>query len=60
LRAYFEKLIAEETVGFTDFQNILFTDEIDIGFEHIQAFASKNPSKLEQPQKPLWILGEHK
>jgi hypothetical protein len=58
LRAYFEKLIAEETVGFTDFQNILFTDEIDIGIEHIQAFASKNPSKLKQPQKPLWILGE--
>ncbi len=60
LRAYFEKLISEETVGFTDFQNILFTDEIDMGIEHIQAFASKNPSKLERPQKPLWILGERK
>jgi uncharacterized protein (TIGR00730 family) len=60
LRAYFEKLIAEETVGSTDFQNILFTDEIDIGIEHFKAFASKNPSKLERPKKPLWILGERK
>ena len=60
LMRYFESLIQEATVGATDFQHILFTDDITEAAEHIRNFAEKTPDKNATGNSPLWILGERK
>lgn len=60
LMRYFESLIKEATVGSTDFQHILFTDDIQQAVAHIRSFAEKLPDKHLPENTPLWILGERK
>ena len=60
LMRYFESLIKEATVGSTDFQHILFTDDIAEAAEHIRNFTERAPEKLTNLDAPLWILGERK
>jgi uncharacterized protein (TIGR00730 family) len=60
LMRYFESLIKEATVGSTDFQHILFTDDIAEAVEHIRNFTERAPEKHAHLDKPLWILGERK
>ena len=60
LMRYFESLIKEATVGSTDFQHILFTDDIAEAAEHIRNFTELAPEKHAQLDTPLWILGERK
>lgn len=60
LMRYFESLIAEATVGSTDFQHILFTDDIQEAAEHIRNFTGKSPENHISSDAPLWILGERK
>ncbi|MHA8075442.1 LOG family protein [Aquirufa sp. TARAVU-A1A] len=60
LMRYFEALIQQETVGATDFQHILFTDDLAEAAEHIRNFTELAPEKHAQLDTPLWILGERK
>jgi uncharacterized protein (TIGR00730 family) len=60
LMRYFESLIKEATVGSTDFQHILFTDDIAEAAEHIRNFTEMSPEKHAHSNAPLWILGERK
>ena len=60
LMRYFESLIKEATVGSTDFQHILFTDDIAEAAEHIRNFTEMSPEKHAHTDAPLWILGERK
>jgi uncharacterized protein (TIGR00730 family) len=60
LMRYFESLIDQKTVGATDFQHILFTDDIAEAAEHIRNFTEKSPEKHVPGNAPLWILGERK
>ena len=60
LMRYFESLIKEATVGSTDFQHILFTDDLAEAAEHIRNFTELAPEKHAQLDTPLWILGERK
>ena len=60
LMRYFEALIHEATVSSTDFQHILFTDDIAEAVEHIRNFTERAPEKHAHLDKPLWILGERK
>ncbi len=60
LMRYFEALIREETVGSTDFQHILFTDDLNEAVEHIQNCTQLTPEKHAHTNAPLWILGERK
>jgi len=52
---FLDRLIQIKTVSTGDYKNILFTDDIDLAFEHINSFRNKRKLK---PNKPLWILGE--
>ncbi|MHA8072194.1 TIGR00730 family Rossman fold protein [Aquirufa ecclesiirivi] len=60
LMAYFESLIKEETVSPGDFDYILFTDDIQMAINHIQTKSEKRVKPRENPNRPLWILGEKK
>lgn len=60
LMRYFEALIQEATVSSTDFQHILFTDDIAQAEQHIRNFTEMSPEKRVQIDAPLWILGERK
>jgi uncharacterized protein (TIGR00730 family) len=60
LMRYFESLIEQATVGSTDFQHILFTDDIAEAVEHIRNFTGKSPENHIPKEVPLWILGERK
>jgi len=60
LMRYFEALVKEETVGLTDFQHILFTDDLKEAVEHIQNCTQLTPEKHAHSNAPLWILGERK
>lgn len=55
---FLDNLIKIKTVSEGDFKNILFTDDIELAFEHIKSFRSKRP--ILKPSQPLWILGEQK
>ena len=52
---YLQKMIDEKTVGKEDFQNLLFTDDMEIALNFIQ----KKTVRRNYEQEPLWILGEH-
>lgn len=60
LMRYFESLVKEETVGSTDFQHILFTDDVVEAAEHIRNFTELSPEKHAHTNSPLWIFGERK
>ncbi len=60
LMRYFEALVKEETVGSTDFQHILFTDDLNEAVEHIQNCTQLTSEKHAHTNAPLWILGERK
>jgi uncharacterized protein (TIGR00730 family) len=60
LMRYFESLVKEETVGSTDFQHILFTDDVAEAAEHIRNFTELSPEKHAHTDAPLWIFGERK
>ena len=60
LMRYFESLIKEATVGSTDFQHILFTDDVAEAAEHIRNFTELSPEKHAHTDAPLWIFGERK
>jgi uncharacterized protein (TIGR00730 family) len=60
LMRYFESLIEQATVGSTDFQHILFTDDINEAVQHIHNFTEKSLDKARADDAPLWILGERK
>lgn len=53
---FLHQLIEVKTVGEEDYKNILFTDNINIAFDHIKSF--KNKRKSLERTSPLWILGE--
>lgn len=55
---FLDRLIQIKTVSIDDYKNILFTDDIELAFEHIKSFRNKRISL--KPNQPLWILGEKK
>jgi uncharacterized protein (TIGR00730 family) len=57
---FLEKLIEEKTVGARDYEQILFTDDVDEALKHIQFYSREKRSLLEGSQTPIWILGEKK
>ncbi|MHA8065828.1 TIGR00730 family Rossman fold protein [Aquirufa sp. ROCK2-A2] len=54
------KLVDEKTVGPSDYDHILFTDDIEEALKHIQFYSSKKRSLTNSAQTPIWILGEKK
>jgi predicted Rossmann-fold nucleotide-binding protein len=57
---FLEKLIEEKTVGASDYEQILFTDDVDEALKHIQFYSREKRALLEGSQTPIWILGEKK
>lgn len=53
---FLHQLIEVGTVSEEDYQNILFTDDLELAYEHIYSFRNKRVSLTKT--SPLWILGE--
>ena len=53
-----DKMIEEGTISKKDSALILFTDDINEGFEHIKKFISVNYLVRQKRNSPLWWLGE--
>ncbi len=53
---FLDQLIQIKTVSADDYKNILFTDDIELAFQHIDSFRNKRIKMT--PNNPLWILGE--
>jgi len=57
---FLEKLVEEKIVGATDYEQILFTDDVEEALKHIQFYSKEKRSTSEGSQTPIWILGEKK